>query len=192
MYLMPTTNKINHNTSAVARANHAWTRIGRLIKNRDGSYAKANICMTRKQFRTWAIPLYEQWEIDHPGDRPSLVRKDDRASFRISNLELVPYSEGHSRSHQYFQAKPDGTKICTDCKLAKSVLVFHKDTYSSPDGLYRRCKACVAIHSKQRYHLKGQLRKKKVEDTAGVEPATSGVRSPISTTELRVRGSGGV
>lgn len=65
-----------------------------------------------------------------------------------------------------------GTKICSGCKLSKSVDMFRKaDRYKN--GIYSRCKACVAKYTKRQQQKKSaylkEYRAKHAEEKAAYD-----------------------
>lgn len=115
------------------RASVAW----RNIVSRAGihpDYANVEVRVTRDEFMSWAVPLFEAWD---SSEKPSIDRIDFRGHYEFSNLQVVSWNENRIKDRVNIRG-PEGMQWCPDCQSYLSSESF----YSNKAARTGRCSYC--------------------------------------------------
>ena len=129
------------------RAKAAYSLMKARCLNRNGknpTYAKVELRMTLEEWLSWAIPEYERFQNDHPGEIPNISRLGDKGHYELGNVRLLTVSENchEQEGNREYSLKEDGTKKCSCCKQVQPADQFRKNR-SRYDGLGAQCKTCM-------------------------------------------------
>jgi hypothetical protein len=144
------------------RAVRAWLSLAMRAGNRNGkapAYATVEVRMTREEFLAWAIPAHTRWMCRHPGECPSVDRKNPEGHYEIGNLQILsqPANSAKHREDKNRRA-PRGKAWCSGfCKQYLPVACFNKNR-STANGLQPVCRTCSKEFG-TRWRRKAKLRK---------------------------------
>jgi hypothetical protein len=135
----------------IYRAKAAYYGMLARCENKNGkspSYVNVQLKMTWEEWLEWAVPQYELFDKEHPGEMPNAARNGDIGHYELGNIRVVSCSENQAEQSRrgIAQARPDGTKRCSICKDIKDIEEFSKNK-SRPDGLHSNCKECQRKYS---------------------------------------------
>lgn len=80
----------------IGKAIKAWENIVQRCENHNGKnpyYNHVKLEMTRTQFIEWAIPEYEKFMREYPGEQVSIDRIDSEGNYKLGNLRVVGMRE---------------------------------------------------------------------------------------------------
>ncbi len=133
----------------------AWNRLTSRAGAKFGHrqcYAAVEVRMSRADFMAWAIPAYEAWFRDRPGETPSVDRIESTGHYELGNLRLIEVQKNRRLSKRFVNdAAPEGTKWCSGCRQFVSHENFSrgKPDLHRPDGLGLRCRACQTAYNQK-------------------------------------------
>ncbi len=104
------------------------------------TYAQVELRMTQDEWLAWAIPRYEAFDREFPGESPNAGRQDDCGHYEIGNIRIIPHRQNRAEQGEACRAK-NGIKRCSRCKQTKSTAAFGYKLASS-DGLDYWCRQC--------------------------------------------------
>ena len=123
------------------RAKRTWNTLHARVRLQS-SYRDVEVRMTRAEFLRWALPAYEKWMHEHPGETPSLDRERPEGHYEIGNLRILARGMNArlARNHPNVYA-PYGMAWCGACKEYLLITMFQK-CRTSFNGLQQRCRIC--------------------------------------------------
>jgi len=83
------------------KAGTMWTNMNQRCgsdKPKDRAYKNINICMTREEWMSWAVPEIEKFMRDNPSSTPSVDRKDSSKHYELSNLRIIDFLDNSESS----------------------------------------------------------------------------------------------
>ena len=129
------------------RAKSAYVSMGHRCLNRVGknpSYADVELRMTLEEWIAWAVPEYERFDREHPGESPNVSRIGDKGNYEIGNVRITTKTANLEEyaAHSVGRIKDNGTKLCSGCKNDKPLAMFHKNRLTATGYSYY-CKDCT-------------------------------------------------
>jgi hypothetical protein len=130
-----------YEASPERRAKRTWNTLHTRVRLQP-AYRGVEVRMTRSEFLLWAVPAYERWMREYPGDTPSLDRERPEGHYELGNLRIIARGENArlARNHPNVHA-PAGMAWCHQCSQYLPTLSFQK-CRSAFNGLQRRCREC--------------------------------------------------
>ena len=138
------------------RASRMWTT----LCERAGKvryYEHVQVRMTRDEFLRWAVPAIRRWWSRHPGETPTVDRKDSQGHYELGNLRITSRGENtRNRSYNKNLVAPEGMAWCGGkCQRYLPIEAFSTRPSRSV-GVQGRCKKCHAEYVKARRKTKGR------------------------------------
>ena len=137
------------------RARAAYKDMLQRCNNRNGKnpgYANVELQMTREEWLSWSLPLYEEFTRIHgEHESPSVSRIGDKGHYALGNLEIVKWSEHNKIPHTLVV---NGKKKCSACGRNRNADKFTKNR-TTPSGLAGQCRDCKKKTFQKWYTSKG-------------------------------------
>lgn len=125
-----------------------WSTLSTRVGDRSGhapAYVGVELRMTRQEFLTWAVVSLRKWWKSHPGETPSLDRRDSRGHYEIGNLRITTCGENTlNRPCNKNVSAPHGKAWCGGCKQYLLKSKFSKRSRSV--GVQGKCRQCFAAY----------------------------------------------
>jgi len=136
--------------SSQGRASRMWSS---LVDRCCGMRYYENICvaLARSEFLAWAVPAIRRWLRQHPGETPSIDRKDSRGDYALDNLRIVTRGENTKNREYHRSAKaPHGKAWCGRCKRYLPISSFSTRPSRVIPGVQGMCRRCFAEYTRAR------------------------------------------